>query len=254
MTTLISIKQYNYNAKIHAKSGSTFIKRLLIHLHNDDFHKKGYINYYTRKPDIIMATDNKTINYWCRMDCKYNITEPKFTLNIVRNPYSRIVSSYIDKFSNNQNEKIQLESNTFENFILYIYNYYETNRNLDFNTHLSLQTIDYNINDNIIKLENIRNDLTQIYKKHNCQNTLNMLDDFYNKINDEYYINKTEYNNENNEYFGNKEINKDSIKPSYEYFYNEETMKIIQEIYHDDFIVFNYDKRLSIMCSNVNDL
>jgi hypothetical protein len=146
-------------------------------------------------------------------------------IQFVVNPYKRIVSSYFwysDHGPQRMDKKI-----SFANFVKNLHN-----GTVPLNAHYCSQIstrygkieIDY------IKMEKINEKLPYIKEKYNL----------------DYKIQTSGHHNSAQgkkieEYLGDKERNKlPGIPQHYKYFYNDETRKLVEELYQEDIKVFNY--------------
>lgn len=223
---------------------------------------------------LILKTENNTNpeNIWINFGKLYiaNIPRqiPKNINNIiiVRNPYNRIVSGYIDKFLTGnyihlpfckdvkkyyrrENDNIRI---SFEELVDYII----TQPKEKVDSHFKPQCIQYIITNNtrILKLENIDEINKYIHNigfKNKFENYRNNCLYTHEKINIEnaYKLVYNEFdiaeNRENKEYLypkGCDGVGYQGAKiPNYENFYNESIKGKIYNYYKEDFIRFNYN-------------
>jgi len=178
------------------------------------------IIYYTNKDKYLFTIPEYTMNHTPIKDLIIKnylninsfIKYKKFT--IVRNPFDRAVSCY-KHFKFNSKYK-------FEDFCIYLLNENIKFNNGDININVMVLPqyyfIYYNntlLIDDILYFENLQNDWIKIIDKYN----LNFNKKLYTK-------NKS---NNNNNYLN---------------YYNEFTIKIIQNIYYKDFFYFDYNINL----------
>jgi hypothetical protein len=213
------------------KSGCSSLRTMVLKRNNE------FVNYnciWTKKMEKYLKYDN--------LDMKKYKNYKKIV--IVRNPFNRAMSCYRDKVLNNdlgqqlniikdmcQNKK---ERVSFKEFIDYLYN----NRNvLDVHTQPQTKLIQYVGEFEILKLED-----------PNTKLRLKSLGYEYEKINgiNNYKNIKTYILPKENEDLYNKKYSffKEKIEKQffydYKYFYNEDIIKKVIDIYQDDFKNFNY--------------
>lgn len=227
MTEIFS-KKYNYVLKYHAKSGCSYARYIFLELHRNELNKGPSKEHHR-----------------LFLDFPYNNEKVKYKINVVRNPYKRVVSMFTDKYiglNNNLYNKIKLNKDTFYEFVNFLYNTNLTNIK---DIHIKKQSLKYHVNDIIIKCENFETDILNFYKKLN--------EDLYNKCNNIIYnnsknkkhrmLNKTKRNDTKIYVYDTVyEPGIDRSWPDYKYFYNDEIKNMVYEIYKEDFINFNYDK------------
>lgn len=232
--TVAYSKKYNYLIKYNPKSGCSFFRNIFLSIHKEELSGEPTNSHHLINKDF--PYNNENINH---------------SLHLVRNPYTRIVSMFTNKyigrlndkgevFGNDLFNKINLEKDDFYHFVLYLKNNKPRINKID--GHICEQTINYDISDSIIKLETVNEDLLKFYKKH-YETTL------YEKV--KYYLehekNKKLHHtprNKNQDFVGKCEFKptRENRFPKPEYFYNQEIKDIVYDIYKDDFITFNYDK------------
>lgn len=156
-----------------------------------------------------------------------NIIKIKF----VRNPYSRAVSSYLHVMKNIRSFNIfNREDMSFYTFLLNLEKQkYSSDTN--YNDHYNLQMIDSekeNTFHHIIKVENLEEEIKNLNKR--------------------YHINLNHNFTSNHHIIKNRiDINISSTKysqilkiPYYNNFYDEKTKNLVDKIYNDDIIRYNY--------------
>lgn len=176
-------------------------------VHNYQFHKFYKNNGVVNENDLLNKNNIK--------------------LKFVRNPYTRAVSSFIH--AGKHKHIIKNQNLSFKEFLIKIKN------NKIYNSHYGLQicTLEKNnkIFDEIIKIENIKNEINRINKKYN----LNLDCDFSSR----HHVIK---NNNLNSYVG--DIKYDDLNnniPPYKYFYDDEIKQLVYDIYKIDIETYNYE-------------
>jgi hypothetical protein len=220
--------KYNYVIKWNAKCGCTLLRRLFYELHKDE-QKVITKEWESGLPSF-----------------KYNIH--KFPVShsflLTRNPYKRVVSMFTNKYNgpnniDNLQKKFKLNTNNFYSFVLKLKEFKNNNTWCDI--HLTPQYFNYEQNDILIKLENIKNRSIELYSNLKKIKPLkNNVINFFNKP-DIGFINET--NKNNNSVFIGYNIYANNFNgpwPDYKYFYDEKIKKLVYEIYKDDFTLFNY--------------
>lgn len=162
-------------------------------------------------------------------------------IKLVRNPYTRIISSYLHILKVNKDliDKDLIDKFFDSEYNISFYNFLKKidDKNIiDCDLHLDLQIcnlekINKLIFDDIIKLEELKIRIPYINEKYN--------------INLKYYkeeIHSVKKNKENNNFVGYKSYN-DLINniPNYIYFYNDNKIKnLVYKIFKDDINKYNY--------------
>ena len=229
-------KKYNYLIKYNPKSGCSFFRNLFLNIH---------------KEELTEELANGHHGVW--KEFPYNNEQVSHSLHLVRNPYTRVVSMFTNKyigrlnaqgkvFGNKLFDKIKLEKDDFYHFVLFLQKQKNENKINTIDNHLCEQTLNYDISDSIVKLETVNEDLLDFYKKH-YETTLYEKVKYYLEHEKRKMILRTPRNNIQN-FVGNEEFKptQPNIFPKPEYFYNQEIKDIVYNIYKDDFITFNYDK------------
>jgi hypothetical protein len=156
--------KYNYIAYYCTKSGCSSLKHLFIDLHKEELPQdvQSQLISHTAKASFILP------NYF---DTK---SVPKFIL--VRNPYLRAVSMYINKYvgENSHIKRSMKEKNvvnehgeSFLSFLKFLKDLKERNLLNKIDGHMYEQSHEYNPKDNliVIKLENFEKEIKKFYRK-----------------------------------------------------------------------------------------
>lgn len=224
-----SIK-YNYKIKWNAKCGCTLLRRFFYELHKNE------------QKIIIKEWELGLPSF------KHNINDIliSHSLLLTRNPYKRVVSMFTNKYNGPMNidslqHKFKLNTNTFYSFVLKLKEFKENDKWCDI--HLTPQYFNYEYGDKLIKLENIKIRILDLYKNLNeIKPLFNLAESFFDKQNLG-FINETYKNNSNNNTFigyYNFIDNFSGPWPDYNYFYDDKIKKLVYEIYEEDFKLFNY--------------
>ena len=221
-------KKYNYIINWTGKSGCTMFRRLFLSLHEDE-----------------LPCEPK--NAWHQIEFDFPLDKNKNkeeipNIYLVRNPYKRVVSMFTNKYCGVHSvlpRLFILEKITFRCFILKLLELKKHNRLKDI--HIIEQSFYYksNANSHVIRLEEFNSKILDLYENLNLGILCPQINKFLGNIGD---INKTTKNT-NEEMVFDKEYTVDQkIFPDYKYFYNQELLDLVYEIYKEDFINFDYKK------------
>lgn len=231
--------QYQYIMYYNAKSGCSTWRQLFLYLHKNEVKKISNGHHRIRK-------DFPKPN---------NIPRNIRNIMVVRNPFSRVVSMYTNRYNNpksgnrliyrklkNTNLVNTNESISFRKFVNILFELDNMNKINSFNEHVYKQTRLLQNNTRIVKLENFNTDIKQAYIDIGLEELVHNIQIFLDKNNT--HVNTTIKTNET-EFVGDKiyKINNDKF-PNYKYFYDEDIKNKVIKIYKDDFIKFNYDTNL----------
>jgi hypothetical protein len=229
-------KKYNYIIGWNAKSGCTLLRNIFLELHKDEVSKITNKHHDIQK-DFPLPSNTNNI--------------PVFIL--VRNPYSRIVSMFTNKYCGGKGhnllyDKINLKEDNFKSFVNYLEELKNNNNLNNFDPHVAEQSYKLVRNFTILKLENFDNDIIKMYKSSNLNILLpkveQLLKEFNNNPNKK---NSTKITTDIDNKIDYKLhiYNKDSnIFPNYKKFYGKIIQDKVYNIYSNDFKVFNYDKNI----------
>ena len=238
VSSILYSKKYDYSLSFSAKCGCCTVRNLFLQIHIDEI-------------------DNPPENGIHNMHEYYPLTKNIIDIPnivVVRNPFSRVVSMYVDKYINNNmimraiiSKGKEIKNHSFMHF-LELLKYFKDLDELDrLEGHVASQSRGYTQNSNtiIVKLENFGEDLLNTYKKLFPDNqnqiidkVMNVLNGPHKKANSTFYSKNVTKNVTNQEFFEKKNI------PTYKYFYNEAAKKLVVEIYEKDFENFGYSKVL----------
>ena len=215
-------KNYNYAIKWNAKSGCTYLRQLFLKLHINELENKN-VNHHNLEM-LFQFPTNIDLN-------KILIIE------LVRNPYSRTVSMFCNKYCGGEghnllSSKIKLEKCTFRYFVKYLEKLYKSYKLDIFDKHVRSQIS--NLQSKVIKLENL-NKIKNVYLDNLNLNIKNLEIE---------QINKT-VNTKRTKFCGDKVFNiNDTIFPQWQYFYDDEIKNIVYKIYNKDFVAYKYSKEI----------
>ena len=215
-------KDYNYAIKWNAKSGCTYLRQLFLKLHISELENKN-VNHHNLEM-LFQFPTNIDLN-------KILIIE------LVRNPYSRTVSMFCNKYCGGEghnvlSSKIKLEKCTFRYFVKYLEKLYKSYKLDISDKHVRSQIS--NLQSKVIKLENL-NKIKNVYLDNLNLNIKNLEIE---------QINKT-VNTKRTKFCGDKVFNiNDTIFPQWQYFYDDEIKNIVYKIYNKDFVAYKYSKEI----------
>jgi len=226
-------KEYDYIMFYNAKSGCSTWRSLFLYLHKDELPNGPSNSHHSVRHDFRLKDNN------------FN----RKKIMVVRNPFSRVVSMYTNKITNNKDRlllahliKHKLIKNnkiTFRQFVDILYNLKKNNRLNNIDIHIKEQTCYLKPNTEIVHLENFNKEIIQAYKNIGLDYLVPKIEEFFDK---EYFSNKS-LKDESRNFVGDKLFDK-RIFPNYEYFYDEDIKNKVIEIYKNDFDSFGYTKKL----------
>jgi hypothetical protein len=226
--------KYNYVIVWNAKSGCTYFKQLFLNLHILELNKNLTNKWHDLAKDF-------------KIPKQININQIPI-LVLVRNPYSRVVSMFCNKYCggyghNLLSSKINLKTCTFENFVNFLNILNQENKLNDFDIHVKKQSYKFNFTKltHIAKIENFKEDIIKFYRNNKkLRKLLPQVRSFLNE--NDVFKNETRRNETNCEAFKKIYSVNDKIFPYWKLFYNEKLKNLVYNIYKEDFIKFNYSK------------
>ena len=224
-------KKYNYMILWSAKSGCTYLRQLFLELHKEEIQNNPKNKWHNLNSDFKIPQEIS------------NTSEIKKII-LCRNPYNRVASIFCNKYCGGHGHsilppKIQLKKCTFREFVKELMVIKMNGKLNNTDIHICEQTFCYNKNTYLLKLEEFDKSIIDIYTKMDLHILIPEIKSFLNKKN---FKNKTSKNLET-EYVYDKEYTSEStVFPDYKYFYDDELLNLVYEIYKNDFINFNYKK------------
>lgn len=194
-----------------------------------------------------------------------------FKILILRNPYERFVSGFLQECIIQNNEKYKKIDMTFEEYCLFLLSIYDKNNinkysiNFTHNDEKNVNKLDGHLQSQFVEIS----DALNMYGKSidiitDLKNINNVLKTINNKLN--VNIITTEKNNAK-KYFKEythsatkmliSDIAKGRSYPTWNYFYNDKIKNIIDQIYHEDFDLlkkYNMFQNVKINYSEVEQL
>jgi hypothetical protein len=238
--------KYNYIAYYCTKAGCSSLKHLFIDLHKGELSLDAQSQLITHNAKMLFSIHNNV-----------DVSKTKRFI-LVRNPYLRAVSMYINKYvGENSHIKKNMKEKGITNrfgesflcFLKFLKDLKKKNLLNKVDGHIYEQSYEYNPNDKIqiIKLENFEEGIKKFYRKKFKDDIffLNKVDELFSENTKSYYANKTKiYDTLESQEVFNANFNKksDVVIPNYNGFYNKETKELVDSIFHDDFVNFGYDK------------
>lgn len=243
--------KFKYVAYYCAKSGCSSLRSLFV-----DLHSKELSEDIQKKLSIHNAKD-------CFIVPKDKDVKPLKKVIVVRNPYTRVISAYMNKFVGSNGlikktlaeKKIEnpFQGDTFYSFLKLLKHLHEKKLLNKSDGHIYEQVygmppIDSSLH--IVKLENFEQELLNFYDKFSSKELLNKTKKQFEK--EKMHVNKTTKKNDAfpaaffckeaviNHDFSDGKI----VYPPYEAFFTKEAQDIVYEIYKNDFRTFGYSKDL----------
>ena len=230
-------KKYDYLIRWNGKSGCSYFRQLFLHLHESELKDKPKNKWHDICKDFPVP---RNINF--RKTTK---------IILVRNPYSRVVSMFCNKYCGGEghnllSKKITLEKCTFRHFIYKLKQLYENNEINSFDIHTREQAFDCKIDSNthVVKLESFNKSIKDIYKRNKVlAKLLPKLLDFLSN-NNKVITNETKRNENKCKAYDIEYSVDHKIFPIWNNFYDNELKKIVYKIYKNDFLLFNYSSKI----------
>ena len=223
MLIAYNAKKSNYKFIIDwsPKSGCTTICKMIFD-YMDELEKALKFDKW------IHNSRDKYYQKYGRVNTNILLNNEFIKIKFVRNPYSRVVSSYLHVMKNDKFRKIFVNKDmSFYTFLLNI-----EKQNYPSNPHYNLQMLrseKINTFDHIIKIEDLDNGIKNLNKLYN----LNLNHSFTSR----HHIIKHDVNIN----VGYTKYSNILKIPHYKYFYDDEKIKdLVEKIYKQDIITYNY--------------
>ena len=221
--------KYNYIIGWNAKSGCSSFRDLFLYLHKNEANT---ITEDRHKLEIDFPLPKKINNI------------PVFVL--VRNPYSRTVSCFTNKYCSTPGhallrEKMKVEPCNYVNFLKQLQNIKNNNNLNNFDVHVQEQTYNLLPNANILKLENYKEDIIKMY---NHKNLISLLPKVKEYLNNQPLINETDkFCTDKVQHHTVFELNTTKF-PHWQSFYGPGPIvkNYVLNLYKNDFLKFNYSE------------
>ena len=223
--------KYDYMIVWSAKSGCTLLRQLFLYLHKEELEMYPPDHWHS-------------LNKYFPKNININKNDIK-KIVLGRNPYYRVVSMFCNKYCGGGGHCIlsryfELEKCTFREFVKKLKSLKDNGELNNIVEHISNQTTYNDENTYKLKVENFNESIIEIYNRMNLQNLIPKIEEFLS--NKDVFINNTTRNSEC-EYIYDKEYTINStIFPDYKYFYDDELLDLVFDIYKSDFINFNYER------------
>jgi len=225
-------KYHHYKLRYHAKSGCTLVRQLFLEIHGDEVEPKV----------------KETLDKWHDIQLAFPLPQQHvnlYTINVVRNPYKRVVSMFVNRIcggpkNNMVGKKFGFTSLSFYQFVMTLMELKMFKGNLLglVDDHIVPQSINFAKSDKVVKLENIEEELGKVLPPA----LVPRMEAFFTRK-DTLWKNHTNYDDESVDFVGTKpfSIDYEGPWPNYKCFYNEDLMFLVHRVYAHDFACFGYD-------------
>lgn len=231
--------KYNYTIGWSAKCGCSLFRRLFYTLHQDELKQIPEKKHHTLHYDFPVPR--------CLQQNNINQFVSYKHIVLCRNPYKRAVSMFTNKICGKGHilsKKVPMKTITFRNFIYGLQKLKRRKPGLNIDNHIKLQSFNYKrcANTIILKLEEFFEKITTVYTDLDLFCLLPQIINFLDELQHKPRFNQTIRNNEK-VFVGDKEYPIETDRfPEYEYFYDEELLELVYDLYKDDFENFGYQK------------
>lgn len=163
-------------------------------------------------------------------------------IKVVRNPYLRAVSSFLDASLNATTHNYKVGGEFINVSFLEFLNLYKRGELVDVHWKPQYKDIESEFDfDEIVQLENMNIRIDEVNKKYNLNFKVNSHSSHHRKKDNSKtkFVGTTKYRDIVRD-------NNDTKVPTYDNFYNFEIKNLVYEIYEKDFEVYGYDRNCEI--------
>lgn len=235
--------KFKYIAYYCAKSGCSSLRNFFVETHKKELPEDA-------QKDITIHNANV---HFVPPDSLDISKVKKFVL--VRNPYTRAVSMYMNKFigPNSHIKKTMKEKGvsnpikgeSFFSFLKFLEHLKNNNmlNKVDGHMYEQVYNLPFDETIKVVKLENMEEDLNEFFNTFTTKELFNKSQRMFKK--DDMHINKTKTKDKTKANVTHYEFKEEkAVAPPYEAFYNSEARELVYQIYKDDFKRFGYKKEL----------
>lgn len=235
--------KFKYLAYFCAKSGCSSLRNFFVETHKKELPEKA-------QKEVTIHNANV---HFCPPDDLDTSKMKKMVL--VRNPYTRAVSMYMNKFigSNSHIKKSMKEKGvsnpikgeSFFSFLKFLEHLKKNNllNKVDGHMYEQVHSLPSDESIKVVKLENMEDELSEFFKSFSTKELLNKSEKMFKK--DDMHINKTKTKEKAKANVTHHEFKEEkAVSPPYDAFYNSEARELVYQIYKDDFKRFGYKKEL----------
>ena len=221
-------KKYNYAIMWNAKSGCSFFKHIFYLLHKGEVKK-----HHSHVRDLPLFS-------FSNISCITN----------VRNPYTRTVSMFSNRYCGVENHLhkkfvelgVAPKKLSFRSFVKKLHlvktrNQIKTDSHMDSQKSLSRDLKKFK-EVHVARLENFNEEIVECYSKINIE----LSQKAFEILKKTKPINSTQRNNETLSVCDKEYSLKNTVFPHPKYFYDQELLEMVYDIYEDDFKQFGYEK------------
>jgi Sulfotransferase family len=237
-------KKFNYILKHRQKSGSSTLRKMFLEIHGEELNVE--LSHYNHSQTEFIVPEN------------LDLTKVRKLL-VVRNPYSRIVSAFIDKYINDDKSCVSIKQVFLEKgIILHRDDFISFVRKIRLlrdegvldmtDMHIRRQSFDLQFDEMtfVVRLEKLREGVVDFYsmffKEHPDGAVL--IERVCNFFNNNPYENFTNYSKMDYKNMSSFLFEKNGPWPHFTRMYDRECEEIVRDVYEEDFELFSYPKSL----------